>query len=73
MMLFAEKNEKENIKKSSLMVTNENNQLKQEVLQLKAALANVERTQKKNWGINISTQTTPEIEDGDNAFDSRPL
>ena len=73
MMLYAEKTEKENFKKSNVLMASETNQLKQEVMQLKAALANVERTQKKIWGINATTQTSGEIEDGENAFDSKHL
>ena len=61
--LFAEKNEKDNYKKANTIIATENSQLKQELMQLKTALAQAERVPKKAFGSNASTQTQDDSED----------
>lgn len=71
MLMFAEKNEKENFKKTNMILGTENNQLKQELIQLKSALANAERSQKKILSLSVSTQTLGDVEESDPTFDGR--
>jgi hypothetical protein len=67
--LFAEKNEKDNYKKANAIVATESAQLKQEIMQLKAALQQADRIPKKTFSSNASTQTQDDSEEGGGQFD----
>lgn len=72
MQLFAERAEKDNAKKLVSQISTENTQLRQELLQLKTALANAERSTKRALTASIGIQANFDLDDGDPAFDGNP-